>query len=85
VTVRGKVVAYGGEQLMQGGSTIEQVELYDPATDAWTPLPEMRTPRHGLGGVSKGRRLFSLEGGPRPGLAFSSAVEILDVPKRLAP
>jgi hypothetical protein len=59
--------------------------MYDPATDAWTPVPEMRTARHGLGGVSKGRRVFSLEGDPRPGFALSSAVEFLDVSKRLAP
>jgi hypothetical protein len=40
----------------------------------------MLTPRHGLGGATKGRRIFALEGGPQPGLAFSSAVESLDLP-----
>jgi hypothetical protein len=40
----------------------------------------MRTPRHGLGGASRGHRVFALEGGPEPGFAFSRAAECLDVP-----
>ena len=82
VTVRGKVIAFGGEELGPGGTTIEQVERYNPGTDTWTALPDMRTPRHGLGGVSRKRRVFALEGGPQPGFAFSDLVEFLDVPKR---
>jgi hypothetical protein len=40
----------------------------------------MITPRHGLGGVAKGGRMFALEGGPQPGLHFSRALEFLDIP-----
>jgi hypothetical protein len=40
----------------------------------------MVTPRHGLGGVADGNRVFALEGGPQPGLHFSNANEYLDVP-----
>jgi hypothetical protein len=40
----------------------------------------MRTPRHGLGVVAIGNRVFALEGGSQPGLHFSRAVEFLDVP-----
>ena len=47
------------------------VEIYDPAANAWASLPDMRTPRHGLGGASKGGRVYALEGGPQPGFAFS--------------
>ena len=39
----------------------------------------MRTPRHGLGGVSLGNRVYAIEGGPRPGFHFSDAIEYLDV------
>jgi hypothetical protein len=39
----------------------------------------MVTPRHGVGGAAKGRRVYALEGGPEPGLAFSSALEYLDL------
>jgi N-acetylneuraminic acid mutarotase len=75
----GDIVAYGGEEL-GGGTTIEQVERRDAATGEWSSLPDMVTPRHGLGGVADGNRVFALEGGPQPGLHFSNANEYLDVP-----
>jgi hypothetical protein len=40
----------------------------------------MRTPRHGLGGVARGHRVYAIEGGPMPGYHFSRAIEALDVP-----
>jgi N-acetylneuraminic acid mutarotase len=76
----GRIVVFGGEELTPGGSTISAVELFDPATRRWSELPAMVTPRHGLGGASDGTRVFALEGGPMPGLAYSSANEFLDVP-----
>jgi hypothetical protein len=76
----GPVVVFGGEQLSEGDQTIPQVEAFDYFADEWTPLPPMPTPRHGLGGASKGDLVYSLEGGPQPGLAFSSALESLQVP-----
>ena len=79
VAARGRLVVFGGEEL-DGGTTIEQVEAYDPAGDRWQPLPEMVTPRHGLGGVARRGRIYAIEGGPRPGLAFSGAIEYLDLP-----
>jgi hypothetical protein len=78
--VNGRIVVFGGEELTAGGGTIEEVELFDPATREWTELPAMVTPRHGLGAASDGSRVFALEGGPMPGLAYSSANEYLDVP-----
>jgi N-acetylneuraminic acid mutarotase len=75
-TVGRLVVVFGGETAR---GTIRPVEAFDPATRRWRALPGMRTPRHGLGGASLGRRVYSLEGGPRPGFAFSSALEALDV------
>jgi N-acetylneuraminic acid mutarotase len=79
VAVAGGLVAFGGEEL-DGGTTIADVEFFDPAEDSWRPLPDMPTPRHGLGGAARARRVFALEGGPQPGLAFSDALEYLDVP-----
>lgn len=73
----GRIVAFGGEG---GGETIEQAELFDPDAGSWSPLPEMATPRHGLGGAAQASRLFALEGGPMSGLHYSSANEYLDVP-----
>jgi serine/threonine-protein kinase PknK len=79
VTVRGRIVVAGGEELAEGDDTIASVELYDPKDGSSRRLPKMLTPRHGLGVVAKGRRIFALEGGPQPGLAFSSALEALRV------
>ena len=78
----GRIVVFGGEQLEPGGTTIAEVELFDPRRRRWSSLPDMRTPRHGLGGAALGRRVFALEGGPMPGFAFSRAIEFLDVPAR---
>jgi hypothetical protein len=76
-TVGRLVVVFGGER---AEGTIRPVEAFDPSTRRWRALPGMRTPRHGLGGASLGRRVYSLEGGPQPGFAFSRALEALDLP-----
>jgi N-acetylneuraminic acid mutarotase len=79
----GRIVVFGGERLTGPDSrTIPEVELFDPRTRRWRALPDMRTPRHGLGGAALGNRVFALAGGPQPRLAVSSALEFLDVPRR---
>ena len=77
----GRIVVFGGEELGAGGETIAEVELFNPRTGRWRRLPDMRTPRHGLGGVALGNRVFAVEGGPQPGLAYSAAIEFIDVPR----
>ena len=76
---RGRIVVFGGENLAPGGTTIAQVELFDIARRRWRRLPDMLTPRHGLGGAALGDRVYALEGGPQPGFSFSRAIEFLDV------
>jgi non-specific serine/threonine protein kinase len=76
----GRIVVFGGEDLAPGGDTIREVELLDPRTRRWTTLPDMRTPRHGLGGAALGNRVFAVEGGVVPGFSLSRAIEFLDVP-----
>ena len=74
-TVRGgRIVVAGGEET---AGTIREVELYNPSTRRWRALPDLPTPRHGLGVVSRGRRVFTIEGGDRPGYAFTNAIETL--------
>jgi N-acetylneuraminic acid mutarotase len=77
-TVQGRIVVAGGEET---AGTIREVELYNPATRRWRALPDLPTPRHGLGVVARGRRVFTIEGGDRPGFAFTDALEALDVPR----
>ena len=75
----GRIVVFGGENLIPGGTTIAAVELFNPRTRAWRSLPSMRTPRHGLGGAALGNRVYAIEGGVEPGFSFSNAIEALDV------
>jgi N-acetylneuraminic acid mutarotase len=80
VTSAGRIIAFGGEQFATApATTIGSVERFDPDGGRWTALPPMPTPRHGLGGAAYEGRVYALEGGPEPGLAFSSVVEVLDL------
>jgi N-acetylneuraminic acid mutarotase len=72
-----RLVVFGGEELGPRGKTIAPVEALDARR--WRRLAPMRTPRHGLGGVSLGDRVYAIEGGPQPGFHFSSAIEALPV------
>jgi hypothetical protein len=74
----GGIVVAGGEET---AGTIREVELYEPRRRRWSALPDLPTPRHGLGVVARGRRVFTLEGGDRPGYAFTNALEALTVPR----
>jgi hypothetical protein len=85
VAVRGWAVVVGGEELTPDGATIRPVEAFDLQSRRWRKLPGMLTPRHGLGVVARGRRIFAVEGGPQPGASYSSTIEMLRVPARLLP
>src|SRR5262249_12538797 len=51
----GRIVVAGGEGNSADPSGVfPQVEVYDPARDAWDALPPMVTPRHGTGGAPPG-------------------------------
>ncbi|GAA4245764.1 Kelch repeat-containing protein [Dactylosporangium darangshiense] len=77
-TCNGVVIAAGGE----GQHTFEQVEAFFPGSGAagrWRSLPPMPHPRHGLGMVTVGPTLFTLPGGPQPGLHVGRDIESLDL------
>lgn len=75
-----RLVAFGGEDPRRGPpGTVPEVERYDPARDAWDRLPDMRTPRHGLGGAAIGRRIYALEGGDVTSLSVTNTAEALDL------
>jgi N-acetylneuraminic acid mutarotase len=68
--VGSRILCAGGEAdtSHHGGIAVE-TEAYDPASDRWTVLEHMRTPRGGTGGASIGDRLY-VPGGARI-LAFA--------------
>jgi non-specific serine/threonine protein kinase len=58
---------------------IQTVYAYNVKKRRWSRLPDMRTPRHGLGVVAFKGRVYTLAGGPHPGLFVSSANEYLRI------
>jgi N-acetylneuraminic acid mutarotase len=73
---RGLLVSVGGEE---EGGTIGSVFGYDLAAQRWRRLPNLPTPRHGLGVVAIKDRVFAVAGGTSPGLSVSGANEVLDL------
>jgi N-acetylneuraminic acid mutarotase len=81
-TGNGFVVAPGGE----ADATFDEAEAFDTAAGTWASLPPMPTARHGLGVVAVRCRVYVIAGGPKPGFAFSGAVESIDLaPLRACP
>jgi hypothetical protein len=60
---KGYVVAAGGE----AEATFGEAEAYDIQAGLWLSLPEMPTPRHGLGVVAVGSVVYAIPGEPSPG------------------
>jgi N-acetylneuraminic acid mutarotase len=59
----GKILVAGGEWQDPVVQTAFRVfEAYDPATNTWTTLPPMATPRHGVAGAVIGNRFYAVSG-----------------------
>jgi Kelch motif/Galactose oxidase, central domain len=72
------IVSAGGEA---PGGTIRTVFAYDTRARRWRRLPNLPTPRHGLGVVGAAGRVYVIAGGRQPGLAgVSGANESLRLP-----
>lgn len=60
----GRLIAFGGEWFEgRGGGVFAETWIYDPARDAWTAGPAMRTPRHGLAAASVDGVIYAIGGG----------------------
>jgi hypothetical protein len=71
----GRIIAVGGE----AQATFPEVEAFDVKTGVWQAFPGLPTPRHGLGVVTLGTKLYTLSGGPKPGLHVAGSNEMLDL------
>ena len=57
--VGGRFLVVGGEGNEEAASGVfPQVEANDPLSDAWSSLPPMPTPRHGMGAAAVGATLY---------------------------
>ena len=69
-------MSVGGEA---PSGTIRTVYAFALATGRWRRLPDLPTPRHGLGVVAVGARVYAIGGGTQPGLTVSDANEHIDL------
>jgi N-acetylneuraminic acid mutarotase len=76
--VDGAIIVVGGEGNDGApGGVFPQTERYDPAADAWTALPDMRTPRHGMGAAGIGEWLYVPGGADNQGFGAVATHERL--------
>ena len=59
------------------GTNVASTEVYDPATDAWSPLPDLPTPRSGGASAVLDGKLYVIGGG-LPGNTVYKAVHRFD-------
>jgi N-acetylneuraminic acid mutarotase len=63
-----RLYVFGGEYFGRGGGGVyREAWVYDPASDAWSRIADMPLPRHGLGAVTVGDRVFVIAGAARAG------------------
>ena len=77
--IAGRLVSIGGESPQGTERAVWALRL---STRRWSQLANLPTPRHGLGVVALGGRVWVVAGGPEPGLTVSGAVESLAVGRR---
>lgn len=78
--ISGKLYVFGGEYFDNGGRVHPEAWAYDPSTDTWASMPPMPTPRHGLGGVSSGDKIWLIGGAKKPsGSDTSDVVELFEL------
>jgi N-acetylneuraminic acid mutarotase len=72
IAAGGKVIVIGGDDEAGwedgGGWVTPTAWAFDPATDRWQRLPDLRIERHALGAAVAGGRIYAIAGGPCPGL-----------------
>jgi hypothetical protein len=84
----GAAVAAGGKLYYLGGlqddgrTAVAMVDVYDPATDTWTKLPDMPTARDHLGAEVVDGRLYAIGGRQAAFGTETPVVEVLDLATR---
>jgi N-acetylneuraminic acid mutarotase len=76
----GRFVTFGGEGNPQNSRGIfPEVEVYDPATNRWTQLDNMRAPRHGIGAATVGDRIYVPGGADSQGFGAVATHDALEI------
>jgi N-acetylneuraminic acid mutarotase len=76
--IGGRIVVIGGEvDRNDPDGVFDDVEIYDPARDAWDVLDGMDVPRHGIGAVTIGDLVYVPGGATRAGFAATALHDAL--------
>lgn len=74
------LLVFGGEIFSPQARVFKEVWKYTLSRDSWYGLPSLRVPRHGLGAVKFGTKVYVVGGAEQPGgSGTSNAVEVLDL------
>ncbi|HLH26239.1 MAG TPA: kelch repeat-containing protein [Chloroflexota bacterium] len=77
--LNGQLYVFGGEGNPASPLGVyDQVEGYNPATDAWTEFGPMPTPRHSLVAAAVGNRIYLAGGSTQQGTLGAATTQILD-------
>lgn len=71
------IIAGGEGNGAVASGVFSQVEAYDPASDTWTALPDMLTPRHGTGAAAINGRVYVPGGATVQGFGAVDTFEVL--------
>lgn len=83
----GRIVYVGGARVVADGSgpprrvAVAMVDMYDPATDRWTALPDMPSARDHLAAAVVGHKLYAVGGRALRMDMPVAATEVLDLKK----
>lgn len=78
VAYRGHIVVMGGQNGGGGVDSFHDVDAYDVATDTWSKLPEMITPKHGFGATVWNDRIYVFAGSPQQGVDATAKASVLE-------
>lgn len=80
VVINGSLVVFGGEIFVPKSAVFANVWRYEIEPDDWTALPDMPTPRHGIGAVRFGQNAYVIGGATKPGgRGTSNLNEVFDL------
>lgn len=74
-TVDDRLYAFGGEFFQpEPGGVYAEAWVYSPNEDSWAPIPDMPSPRHGLGAVTLNDEIYVIGGALGVGGQDTSAI-----------
>jgi N-acetylneuraminic acid mutarotase len=78
--VGGELIVFGGEIFVPEADVFPNVWRFNLTQNRWLPLPDLPTPRHGLGAGRIDDKIYVIGGATKPGGSGTTGVnEILTI------